>query len=106
MSDLLNEIGMPCEYKQLKCDNLNAVKLANGGNFKTKTKLLNRKCYFIRETVYNYSVRVTHVPKESMDVDCMTKALSGPALLKNVNNFMCVNIYGTKERDCSSGYHR
>ena len=38
MSDLLNEIGMPCEYKQLKCDNSNAVKLSNGGNFKTKTK--------------------------------------------------------------------
>ena len=67
---------------------MNAVKLANGGNFKTKTKLLNRKCYFIRETVYNYSVRVTHVPKESMDADCTTKALNGPALLKNVNNFM------------------
>ena len=85
---------------------MNAVKLANGGNFKTKTKLLNRKCYFIRETVYNYSVRVTHVPKESMDADCTTKALSELALLKNVNNFMCVHIYGTKGGDCGSGYHR
>ena len=75
MSDLLNEIGMPCEYKQLKCDNLNAVKLSNGGNFKTKTNLLNMKCHYITETIYNYLVSVTHVPKESMDADCMTKAL-------------------------------
>ena len=105
MSDLLNEIGMPYEYKQLKCDNLNAVKLANAGNFKTKTNLLNRKCHFITETVYNYSVRVTHVPKENMDADCMIKALSGPSLLKNVNNFMCVKISGTKGRDCGSGHY-
>ena len=41
-------------------------------------------------------MKVTHVPKESMDADCMTKALSGPSLLKNVNNFMCAKIYGTK----------
>ena len=47
MSDLLNEIAMSREYKQLKCDNLNAVKLANSENFKTKTKLVNRKCHFI-----------------------------------------------------------
>ena len=80
MSDLLNEIAMSCEYKQLKWDNLNAVKLANSGNFKTKTKLLNRKCHFIRETVYNYSVRVPHVPKESTNADCMTKVLSGPSI--------------------------
>lgn len=46
ISDLLNEIGMLCEQKELKCDNLNAVKLANRENFKTTTKLLNRTCHF------------------------------------------------------------
>ena len=54
MSEILAELGR-CDdtYRELKCDNLNAVKLANGGNSKTRTKLLNRKCHFIKENVKN-----------------------------------------------------
>ena len=69
MSEILIEIGM-CDdtYKKLKCDNLNAVKLANGSNFKTRTKLLNRKCHYcriiIKENVKDYSIKVMHVAKE------------------------------------------
>lgn len=37
---MLNEIAMSRECKQLKCDDLNAVKLANGGNFKTESVIL------------------------------------------------------------------
>lgn len=45
-SRILHEIGMlEGVSRELRCDNLNAVRLANGGNFKTKSKLLNRKCY-------------------------------------------------------------
>ena len=55
-----------------------------------RTKLLNRKCHFIKENANNYSIKVIHVAKERMMVDCLTKALSGPTLLNIVKNFMCI----------------
>ena len=76
-------------YKELKCDNLNVVKLANGGNFKTRTKLLNRKCHF-KKNAKDYSIKVMHVAKERMLADCVTKAFSGPTLLNIVKNFICI----------------
>ena len=49
---LLKDIGMGDKRtRKIRCDSLNAVKLANGGNYKTQSKLLNRKSYFIRETM-------------------------------------------------------
>ncbi|XP_043263425.1 secreted RxLR effector protein 161-like [Colletes gigas] len=89
---LLNVIGLGKELrKEVRCNSLNAVKLANGGNFKTKSKLLNRKCYFIKEAVKRDNMQVLHVPSDRMKADCLTKALSGPNLLKNVKGFMDVN---------------
>jgi len=45
-SKLLNEIEMSGKLsRELRCDNLNSVRLANKDNFKTKSKLLNRKCH-------------------------------------------------------------
>ena len=86
---LLQEIGLSNEIQcELKCDNLNAVRLANGGNFKTKSKLMNRRCHYIRETVKEQNILVRHEPKDNMRADCLTKPLSGPTLLKNVKRFM------------------
>ena len=87
--DLLDEIGLGDGVKKfIKCDNLNAVRLANGGSFKTKTKLLNRKCYYIREAVINENLEVSHVPSGEMTADCLTKPLSGAKLLKNVQKIL------------------
>ena len=86
---LLQKIGLSNEIQcELRCDNLNAVRLANGGNFKTKSKLMNRRCHYIRETVKEQNILVRHEPKDNMRADCLTKSLSGPTLLKNVKRFM------------------
>lgn len=88
---LLCEIGMSDRLQtELRCDNLNAVRLANGGTFKTKSKLLNRRCHYIKETVKEENVHVKHVSNEVMTADCMTKPLSKPMLLKHVKKFMSV----------------
>lgn len=90
---LLKEIGLAEEiFMELRCDNLNAVKLTNGGNFKTKSKLLNRKCQYIREAVKQEDIHVRHVPNEEMTADSLTKPLSVPMLMKNVKRFM--NVMG------------
>jgi len=90
-SRLLREIGQSRNMtRELKCDNLNAVRLANGGNFKTKSKLMNRKCHFIREAVKNECIRVSHVSNADMTADCLTKPLSAPTLLKHTKMFMRV----------------
>lgn len=49
---LLEEIELSKGTKiEIRCDNLNAVRLANGGSFKTKSQMLNRKYHHIREDV-------------------------------------------------------
>lgn len=88
-SKLLQEMNLSEGMtRELRCDNLNAVRLANGGNFKTKSKLLNRKCCYIREAVKAEDITVKHVPSDSMRADCFTKPLSGPTLLNQVKGFM------------------
>jgi len=90
-SRLLREIGLSGNMtKELKCDNLNAVRLTNGGNFKTKSKLINRKGHFIREAVKSECIRVNHVSNTDMTADCLTKPLSAQTLLKHVRMFMRV----------------
>lgn len=70
-SKILKELRMTSDvYKELKCDNLNAVKLASAGNFKTRTKILNRKYHSIREYMDEHSMKVSHVPKENIMADC------------------------------------
>lgn len=86
---LMQEIGLSSEVKiEMRCDNLNAVRLANGGNFKTKSKMLNRKCHYIREEVKREDIKVKHVSHEIMTADCLTKPLTGPNLMKNIKKFM------------------
>jgi len=76
-SRLLQEIGVSIRVsKELKCDNLNAVRLSNGGNFKTKSKLMNRKCCFIKEAVKEEDITVVHVSSKDMKADCFTKPLN------------------------------
>lgn len=86
-SSLLSETELAKElFMELKCDNLNAVKLANRGDLKTKSKLLNRKCQYIREAVKRENIHVG--PNEEMTADYLTKPLSGSMLMKNVKKFM------------------
>lgn len=89
--NLLSEIGKGQGVRKvMRCDNLNVVKLANGGNFKAKSKLLNRRCYYLRECVKGEKLEVVHVPNDRMIADSLTKPLSGPALLKNIKHFLKV----------------
>jgi len=86
-SKLIQEIESTEETsRELYCDNLNAVKLANGGNFKTKSKLMNRKCHYIRETVKE-GIVIKHVPS-NMAADCLTKPLGASTLSKHVKQIM------------------
>jgi len=91
ISRLLREIGLSEKMtREVKYDNLNAVRLANGRNFKTKSKLMNRKCHFIREAVKGERIHVSHVSNTDMTADCLTKPLSAPTLLKHTRMFMRV----------------
>jgi len=88
-SKLIQEIGYAEEISgELCCDNLNAVKLANGGNFKTKSKLMNRKCHYIRETVKEEGIAVKHIPSDDMTADYLTKPLGAPTLSKHVKQII------------------
>lgn len=82
------EIGMEKEVRKLVlCNKLNAV---NGENYKTKSTLLNRKCYYMKDAVKTEKLKILHVVTEEMNTDYLTKSFSGLCLLKNVKNLMKV----------------
>ena len=74
--------------KEIKCDSLNMVRLANGGNYKSRLKFLNRKYHFVKECMKHNDIYVTHVPGANIRADCLTKALSGLKLYKNIKDII------------------
>ena len=86
---LMKEItGNNKTTKEIKCDNLNMVRLANSGNYKSRLKLLNGKYHFVKECMRDNDIYVTHVPGPNMKADCLTKALSGLKLYKNIKDII------------------
>lgn len=89
ISRILYEMGYTEKTaRELNCDNLNAVKLTNDESFKTKSKLMNRKCYYIQKAVRNKSILVKHVSSDNITRDCLTKPLGGPTLSKHLKKVM------------------
>lgn len=74
--------------KEMKCDSLNVVRLANGGKCKSRSKLLNRKYHFVKECMKDNHIYVTHVPGADMRADYLTKVLSRPKLYRNVKEII------------------
>ena len=49
------------------------MKLANGGNYKSRSKLLNKKYHFDKESMKDNNIFVTHAPSVDMRADCLSE---------------------------------
>ncbi|MBW0467662.1 hypothetical protein O181_007377 [Austropuccinia psidii MF-1] len=71
--------------KTIFCDNQAAVEVS-----RKKMQYLDRAFFFVNNAIRKHGIKVTWVCTAEMQVDALTKCLSGPILQKAVP-FLCVN---------------
>lgn len=61
---------------RILCDNKSAIDLSNSNGYKARTKHIDIRHHFVRESIQNELVRVDHVSTEMMLADILTKPLT------------------------------
>jgi hypothetical protein len=61
----------------LHCDNQAACKMATTDNFHARTKHIDIRYHFIRQTIEDGTFDITYCPTDDMTADALTKALPG-----------------------------
>jgi hypothetical protein len=83
---ILNELGVELKGPSiLHEDNMSAISLIKHPKAHTRTKHIDVRHHYIRETIDNGMIQVIHCPTESMHADMMTKALSEEAFTRHRN---------------------
>ena len=59
----------------LYCNNQAALHLASKDNYHARTKHIDIRYHFIRQTIANKQIAMTYCPTEQMTADILTKAL-------------------------------
>ena len=59
----------------LHCDNQATLHLANDDNYHARTKHIDIRFHFIRQTIANKQIIMIYCPTEDMVADILTKAL-------------------------------
>lgn len=74
------------ESKPIKMfvDNQSAIYLASESFFHAKTKHINIKYHFVRESIQDGSIQVIYVPTEEQAADFMTKVVTNAKLKRNL----------------------
>jgi len=73
----LGEITRPPSTPMpLHCDNQSAIALSKDGQFHARTKHIDLRFHFIRETVANGDIDIVYCPTQTMVADILTKPLN------------------------------
>lgn len=69
------------EAINIGCDNLGAIELAMTSNYRQRTKHIDVRHHFIRETIEDKQIAVKYIPTEEMVADALTKPVFAQKLL-------------------------
>ena len=71
-SQLFNNVTSPTT---LHCDNQAAIHLATDDNYHARTKHIDIRFHFIRQTIMDGAINIVYCPTQDMTADILTKAL-------------------------------
>ena len=91
LKQLLIELGRNQEKINIYCDNNSTICLANNPEFHTRTKHIDIRYHYIRETIINDSISVVHVPTEENIADILTKGLD------KLKHYKLIEMMGLKK---------
>ena len=91
LKQLLIELGRNQEKINIYCDNNSTICLANNPEFHTRTKHIDIRYHYIRETMINDSISVVHVPTEENIADILTKGLD------KLKHYKLIEMMGLKK---------
>ena len=78
----------------LYCDNQAALKLATVDNYHARTKHIDTRFHFIRQTVADGTINLSYCPTEDMLADMLTKALPKWKVAMHANTLRLRNACG------------
>jgi hypothetical protein len=67
--------GPPSKPTTLFCDNQAALRLAEDDNYHARTKHIDIRYHFVRQTITNKQITMVYCPSEDMTADILTKPL-------------------------------
>jgi hypothetical protein len=77
LRSILEELGNKQEKPTvLKCDNQSAIALCKDSKYHARTKHMDIRYHFIRESVKRGKITVSYIPTDSNIADIMTKGLT------------------------------
>jgi len=82
VSNFLDELGYTCKPLPILIDNRSAIQLASNPEFHRRTKYLDVRHHFVRETVKRGIISITYIPTEENVSDIFTKNLTKARLSK------------------------
>ncbi len=91
LKQLLEELGRNQEEMNIFCDNKSTICLANNPEFHTRTKHIDIRYHYIRETIINNSIAIVHIPTVENISDVLTKGLD------RLKHFKLIEMMGLKK---------
>jgi hypothetical protein len=74
LKQLLSELGSQ-DKMTILCDNKSTICLTNYPEFHSRTKHIDIRFHYVRETIESYSITIGHIPTEKNIADLFTKGL-------------------------------
>ncbi|THH14794.1 hypothetical protein EUX98_g9561, partial [Antrodiella citrinella] len=77
LRSLLRELGFPqANPSIIFCDNQSAIAFTRDNQFHARSKHIDIRHHFIRETIASKDINVTYTPSQSNSADLLTKPLN------------------------------
>jgi hypothetical protein len=87
---LISELGVPQDVIKVYCDSHSAICLTKNDMYQFKTKHIDIKCHFIRDTVAEGKIKMNKIHTNENPADMLTKPLS------NTKFKHCLDLVGVR----------
>ena len=91
LKQLLNELEQKHDKIKVFCDNKSTICLSNNPEFHSRTKHIDIRFHYVRETIDTHSITIEHIPTENNLADILTKGLP------RIKHYKLIDSIGIRE---------